>query len=37
MATVYHCLGIDPHATIYDLQHRPLTLMEGEPRCAILS
>jgi hypothetical protein len=37
MATVYHCLGIDPHATIYDLQHRPLTLMEGEPLCAILS
>jgi hypothetical protein len=29
MATVYHSLGIDPHTTIYDLQHRPLTLMEG--------
>jgi hypothetical protein len=30
MATVYHCLGIDPHTTIHDLQQRPLALMEGE-------
>jgi hypothetical protein len=37
MATVYQSLGIDPHATIYDLQHRPLTLMEGEPVRAILA
>jgi hypothetical protein len=37
MATIYHCLGIDPHTTIYDLQHRPLPLMEGEPLHAILS
>jgi Protein of unknown function (DUF1501) len=36
MATIYHCLGIDPHSTIYDLQHRPLTLMEGESVQAIL-
>ena len=37
MATVYHCLGIDPHTTIYDLMQRPLTLMEGEPVRAILT
>ncbi len=36
MATLYHCLGIDPHTTIYDLQHRPLPLMDGEPVGAIL-
>jgi Protein of unknown function (DUF1501) len=30
-ATLYHCLGVDPHTTIYDLQHRPYTLVEGEP------
>ncbi len=37
MATVYHCLGIDPHTMIYDLQHRPLPLMDGEPVHAILA
>jgi hypothetical protein len=37
MATIYHCLGIDPHTTIYDLTHRPLTLMEGEPVQTILA
>jgi len=30
-ATVYHQLGIDPHAMIYDLQSRPLALVEGAP------
>jgi hypothetical protein len=37
MATVYHSLGIDPHTIIYDLTHRPLPLMEGEPVHAILA
>ena len=37
MATVYHSLGIDPHTTIYDLTHRPLALMEGEPVRAIMA
>jgi hypothetical protein len=37
MATIYHCLGIDPHISIYDLQHRPVPLMEGEPVRAILA
>src|SRR5262245_30086579 len=30
-ATVYHQLGIDPHAVINDLQSRPLMLVEGTP------
>jgi hypothetical protein len=30
-ATIYQCLGIDPHTTVYDLQHRPLALVEGTP------
>jgi Protein of unknown function (DUF1501) len=30
-ATIYDLLGIDPHTTIYDLQRRPLPLVEGEP------
>jgi hypothetical protein len=31
IATLYDLLGIDPHATIYDLQRRPLALVEGTP------
>ncbi|MBM3996165.1 MAG: DUF1501 domain-containing protein [Planctomycetes bacterium] len=30
-ATIYDLLGIDPHTTVYDLQRRPLPLVEGEP------
>ncbi|HEV3142747.1 MAG TPA: DUF1501 domain-containing protein [Gemmataceae bacterium] len=30
-ATVYHQLGIDPHASIHDLTGRPLALVEGQP------
>ena len=30
-ATLYDLLGIDPHTTIYDLQRRPLALVEGQP------
>lgn len=29
-ATVYHCLGVDPHTQIRDRLGRPLTLCEGE-------
>jgi hypothetical protein len=36
LATVYHCLGIDPHGLIYDQQQRPFTLVEGSPIQAIL-
>jgi hypothetical protein len=35
-ATVYHCLGIDPHSLIHDQQNRPYTLVEGAPIHAIL-
>lgn len=36
MATLYHCLGVDPHTVIYDLQHRPYALVEGTPVHALL-
>jgi hypothetical protein len=36
MATLYHCLGVDPHTVIYDMQHRPFTLVEGQPVTALL-
>jgi hypothetical protein len=36
MATLYQCLGIDPHGLVYDLQNRPFALAEGTPIQAIL-
>jgi uncharacterized protein (DUF1501 family) len=36
-ATLYHCLGIDPHTLIHDQQQRPYHLVEGEPLEAILA
>jgi Protein of unknown function (DUF1501) len=35
-ATVYHCLGIDPHTQLTDKLGRPTTLCEGKPISAIL-
>jgi uncharacterized protein (DUF1501 family) len=35
-ATVYHCLGIDPHTLLRDRLDRPMTLCEGEVIRAIL-
>jgi hypothetical protein len=35
-ATVYHCLGIDPHLQLTDRLGRPLTLCDGQPITAIL-
>ena len=35
-ATIYHCLGIDPHMQIRDRLNRPLSLCEGRPIEAIL-
>src|SRR5262245_14040055 len=35
-ATVYHCLGVDPHTTITDKLNRPLAVCEGEPIRALL-
>ena len=31
MATLYTCLGVDPHALIYDQQNRPYPLVDGRP------
>ena len=36
VATVYHCLGVDPQMTIRDKLNRPMALCEGEPIRAIL-
>jgi uncharacterized protein (DUF1501 family) len=35
-ATVYHCLGVDPHLVLRDRLDRPMTLCEGQPIRAIL-
>jgi hypothetical protein len=35
-ATIYHCLGIDPHMQITDRLNKPSTLCEGTPIRAIL-
>jgi hypothetical protein len=35
-ATLYHCLGVDPHAVIYDAQNRPYVLVEGNPLSNLL-
>jgi hypothetical protein len=35
-ATVYHCLGVDPRAQIYDRLGRPQTLCDGEVIRAVL-
>ena len=31
LATLYHCLGVDPATTIHDLQGRPYLLADGMP------
>jgi hypothetical protein len=36
-ATIYHCLGVDPHLQIHDRLGRPLTLCEGIPIEAVLA
>jgi len=36
-ATVYHCLGVDPHMEIIDRLGRPLTLCDGRIIDAILT
>jgi hypothetical protein len=36
IATLYHCLGVDPHMRIHDPQDRPYTLAEGSPLDALL-
>ena len=36
VATLYSCLGIDPHQLIHDQQDRPYVLAEGQPLTALL-
>jgi Protein of unknown function (DUF1501) len=36
MATLYHCLGVDPHTRIYDQLGRPFALVDGEPVHSLL-
>jgi uncharacterized protein (DUF1501 family) len=35
-ATVYHCLGVDPHLQVRDRLGKPMTLCEGKPVRALL-
>lgn len=36
-ATIYQCLGVDPHTEIRDRLNRPLTLCDGQPIEAIMT
>jgi hypothetical protein len=36
IATLYHCLGVDPRTLIHDIQDRPYMLAEGDPLHALL-
>ena len=35
-ATIYHCLGIDPHAETHDVGGRPMILSKGDPIKALV-
>ena len=35
-ATIYHCLGIDPHGETHDQGDRPLALSKGAPIKALV-
>jgi hypothetical protein len=35
-ATIYHCLGIEPHSQVSDQQGRPLIVCGGQPIQALL-
>lgn len=36
IATIYHCLGVDHHTIIHDLQGRPFHLVDGTPLHGLL-
>jgi hypothetical protein len=36
IATLYHCLGVDPRTLIHDMQDRPYMLADGDPLHALL-
>jgi hypothetical protein len=35
LATLYYALGVDPHTSIEDQQHRPYVLVDGKPLTAL--
>ena len=35
-ATIYHCLGVDPHTEVLDQNDRPMRLSEGKPIAALI-
>lgn len=37
VATIYHCLGVDPHGETHDQLGRPLALSKGNPIMSILA
>ncbi|MEO1995096.1 MAG: DUF1501 domain-containing protein [Planctomycetaceae bacterium] len=37
MATIYHCLGVDPHLEIHDQVERPMALSLGNPVEALIA
>jgi len=37
MATIYHCLGVDPHQEIHDQVDRPMALSLGNPVEALIA
>ncbi|HUY35608.1 MAG TPA: DUF1501 domain-containing protein [Pirellulales bacterium] len=37
VATIYHCLGVDPHRETHDQQNRPFALSKGNPIQGILA
>jgi hypothetical protein len=36
MATICHCLGVDPHTELHDQFDRPLALCKGNPIASLL-
>src|SRR5690606_4475575 len=36
VATIYHCLGVDPHSTLTDRLGRPIPLCTGRPIAEVL-
>jgi hypothetical protein len=36
VATIYHCLGIDPAGEIHDQTNRPIALSKGAPIAALM-
>ena len=35
-ATIYHCLGVDPHTEVLDQNDRPMRLSEGQPIAGLI-